>query len=792
MRESPFKNKAASQSEPGSFFQKEGSKSFFGSDETFFTKSVEPQHSNIAVQKKCAACGEEDKVQKKEGLSVQAKAGDGDAAPPPPPVADAAKGAVPSAVPAVHFIAEDNEMPGPGQMPKAAFMERLKSEICETVNSALAGTPFSSDNCPYIRASFAKHEHSSAAQIEALIIRYCPAVASARSAEDVISQMKMQVHAAALQWLRNNGGVAGGAAQMVGSIAGGIGNAVSSAASGIGNAVGGIASGISSLFFKENAGGAASSQSPQAVMQSLGKGSSMDSSTKSRMEGAFDTNFSNVEIHTDSNAAKLSENMNARAFAVGNHIAFAGGEYRPGTLMGDALMAHELAHTVQQSEGRAGGAQMKGSGYSALEEDADNVAVNVMTKLAGRTDKDFKGKVGKGLKTGLTISRCSGKAAPVDKVQFQDMTQEQRQAFSKQFISSHFPAKEQKQAKIILDDMMQSNELSFRDEESLRIEIFKRMETVKFMEETQIPYGRAFQYPNTEKAKKCLPDNKDGKKTNPRVNKAAEKYWGPVQYDDGGYYFDLSVAGKNDAYKALTTLFVPQDSVCDKTLIHCDYLASVVHFRAFAESITIEEFNKRVKNGDINMRLKWNGFSELEDIGKRSPNSISLREVRPASENDLVIGDHVIFWNHRAYDLINENIGNAWRLENALLTKIEKGNDKFLGHGSGEHTNESMRTKLASEYNIVVKKAKKIIEKTKSKDKKDALKASADMQSKFPRIKEEGGAWKIQGEKHGKVFNDDLKEIKGTDPELIGLKNPANPDEMNCVKRPAESPGEAC
>jgi hypothetical protein len=386
------------------FFQKEGGKSFFGSEDTFFTKSEASQSNNLAVQKKCATCEEEDKVQKKEGLSVQKKAGDGDATPPPPPpAAEPAKAATAPAA-AFHFIAEDNATPEKGQMAKAAFMDRLKAEICETVNSALSGTPFSADNCPYIRASFAKHEGSSPAQIEALIIRYCPAAAKASSAEDVIRQMKVKVYAAAVQWAKNGGDLSG-AAQIFG-VAGDIGSAVSKAVSGIGDAASSIASGISNLFFKENAGGAASSQSPQAVMQSLGKGSSMDSGTKSKMEGAFESNFSNVEIHTDSNAAQLSKDMNARAFAVGNHIAFAGGEYQPGTLMGDALMAHELAHTIQQSDGRADGAQMKGSAYSALEEDADSTAINVMSKLTGNEDKEFKGKVNKGLKTGLTISRC--------------------------------------------------------------------------------------------------------------------------------------------------------------------------------------------------------------------------------------------------------------------------------------------------------------------------------------------------------------------------------------------------
>ena len=105
------------------------------------------------------------------------------------------------------------------------------------------------------------------------------------------------------------------------------------------------------------------------------------------------------------------------------------------------------------------------------------------------------------------------------------------------------------------------------------------------------------------------------------------------------------------------------------TLIHCDYLASVVHLRTFAETLGVEEFNDRVRKGVIDMKLTYYGFAYLESLLACSSKAVSLQEVRPDSEEDLIIGDHVMFWNHRAYDLINERIGNAWRLENAILTE---------------------------------------------------------------------------------------------------------------------------
>ena len=48
----------------------------------------------------------------------------------------------------------------------------------------------------------------------------------------------------------------------------------------------------------------------------------------------------------------------------------------------------------------------------------------------------------------------------------------------------------------------------------------------------------------------------------------------------------------------------------------------------------------------------------------------SLRSVEPTSEADLIIGDHVMLLNHSAYDVVNDAIGCAWRLENAVVDAL--------------------------------------------------------------------------------------------------------------------------
>jgi hypothetical protein len=376
----------------------------------------------IAIQRKCAECEKEEKHQEEEGVAVQRKE-------------DNSTGTAPDATPATNtqavalFLVDDNTVPGVTQMRKTAFLDRLKSEVCDTVNQALAGTPFTSANCPYLQASFVRHQNSSPAQIEELIKRYCPSAMQAKNAEDLIQHMKIKVHGAALQWVKTGGdmsgaelafgGIASGISQLGGSIVSGVGSMAGSIKSGIGNAV----SGVANMLFKENTGGATSSQSPQAVMQSLGNGSSIESGTRSKMEDAFGTSFSDVKVHADDHAAQLSSDMNARAFTVGNHIAFAADEYQPGTMMGDALMAHELAHTMQQAGNIHQKGELDNQTENSLEHDADANAAEAVASIWSNKSSTKKKDIRPKIKKGLSITRCKKTPPPKKAIEKMDLTE---------------------------------------------------------------------------------------------------------------------------------------------------------------------------------------------------------------------------------------------------------------------------------------------------------------------------------------------------------------------------------
>ncbi|MGB9750789.1 eCIS core domain-containing protein [Roseiflexus castenholzii] len=84
-----------------------------------------------------------------------------------------------------------------------------------------------------------------------------------------------------------------------------------------------------------------------------GGGAPLDRETRAFMEPRFGHDFSQVRIHADARAATVARSLDALAFTVGNDIAFALGQYQPGSDEGRALLAHELTHTIQQTGGAA-------------------------------------------------------------------------------------------------------------------------------------------------------------------------------------------------------------------------------------------------------------------------------------------------------------------------------------------------------------------------------------------------------------------------------------------------------
>lgn len=83
-------------------------------------------------------------------------------------------------------------------------------------------------------------------------------------------------------------------------------------------------------------------------ISNLSGGMPLAANQKSFFESGIGYDFSDVKIHTGSEASQSAKNINALAYTHGNNIVFGEGQYQPDTDTGKKLLAHELTHVVQQ------------------------------------------------------------------------------------------------------------------------------------------------------------------------------------------------------------------------------------------------------------------------------------------------------------------------------------------------------------------------------------------------------------------------------------------------------------
>jgi hypothetical protein len=77
-------------------------------------------------------------------------------------------------------------------------------------------------------------------------------------------------------------------------------------------------------------------------------GKRMDSTARLFMESRFNYDFGNIRIHDNDLAAKSANSINALAYTYGNNIVFNSARYKPHSIEGKKLLAHELTHVAQQ------------------------------------------------------------------------------------------------------------------------------------------------------------------------------------------------------------------------------------------------------------------------------------------------------------------------------------------------------------------------------------------------------------------------------------------------------------
>lgn len=279
-------------------------------------------------------------------------------------------------------IVDDGSPLGPGQMARSVFMAQVRSSLMTMCDAELAVVGRSAEGCPYIQHWLDVYDQKPAAELMRAIQLYT-GVGPTSDAATLLGAVVGRVRGSVRTWVTSG--------EMTG-VPGGV-NPVDANAQP--PADGQSPPPDSPVLTKREASGG-TSVSPAVVRSSLGAGHALDGGVRARMESAFGQSFGDVRVHTGGTAATWNSNLAARAFTVGTDVAFGRGEYRPGTLEGDLLLAHELAHVTQQRGGAVSAAR---AGDPGLETEADRAAAAALGLLSPDEARLSQGR-------GLRLQRC--------------------------------------------------------------------------------------------------------------------------------------------------------------------------------------------------------------------------------------------------------------------------------------------------------------------------------------------------------------------------------------------------
>ncbi|MFZ5445611.1 MAG: DUF4157 domain-containing protein [Myxococcota bacterium] len=284
-------------------------------------------------------------------------------------------------------IVEDGATPAPGQVRRLDFVAVAAAAVEAAASAELARVGRTAKDCPYLERSLRFYRQQSASHLERTLARY--AHPKKTDPAGLVAALVERVRTAVSVWI-TTGRVELPAMAPVSSS---------------GGPVQGFDGGLHA--------------DPGRVRASLGAGRPLEGATRNRMERGFGRDFSDVRVHTDAAAARTAASLSARAFTVGNEVAFGAGQFRPGTPQGELMLAHELAHVLQQRGAAEDGAQAwSTSSDGPLEADADRAAVSAVAR-AGLTPHAIAQHVALHTPTrgaGLRLQRCSDDE-PVDYAQ---------------------------------------------------------------------------------------------------------------------------------------------------------------------------------------------------------------------------------------------------------------------------------------------------------------------------------------------------------------------------------------
>lgn len=269
---------------------------------------------------------------------------------------------------------------------RAEFLDELRRAVLLAADTELAGTDWTAEGCPWIEYWLSYYGTRSAEHIEAAMRRFAPAANRAVTADEYIAPAITRVREAIRTW-RQTGAIRVPFDGIEGSNLG-----------------------------------------ADGIRAELGESRPLDSQVRTRMEQGFGQPIPTARVHTGPAAVRYAREHDARAVTIGTSIGFAESQFRPGTTRGDLLIAHELAHVVQQSSASRFAPH---SDARSDEAHADVAAATAVARIGG----------GKQLRpllprtSGLALRRCDMKNEFDDEHSLDDvrMGETKQQAWLRQF-----------------------------------------------------------------------------------------------------------------------------------------------------------------------------------------------------------------------------------------------------------------------------------------------------------------------------------------------------------------------
>ncbi|MGW6449132.1 eCIS core domain-containing protein [Lentzea sp. NPDC055074] len=129
-------------------------------------------------------------------------------------------------------------------------------------------------------------------------------------------------------------------------------------------------------------------------------GSPLDAGVREDMEGRFGQDFSDVRVHTGSEAHDSAKSVNAHAYTVGSNIVFQRDKYDPSSDSGKHMLAHELTHVVQQRSGPVDG--------------TDNGAGVKVSSPSDRFEREAVANADRVMSAPPQVQRCEDHGSPAE------------------------------------------------------------------------------------------------------------------------------------------------------------------------------------------------------------------------------------------------------------------------------------------------------------------------------------------------------------------------------------------